>query len=57
MNSIDEIIEIYKRDVDLTMIDASLKRTVDERMRALEEFERFRYELRQAMERTRDPLR
>ena len=57
MNSIDEIIEIYKRDVDLTMIDASLKRTVEERMQALEEFERFREEIRQAMERTRDALR
>lgn len=57
MNSIDEIIEIYKRDVDLTMIDASLKRTVDERMRALEEFERFREEIRRAMERNRDSLR
>jgi hypothetical protein len=41
MNSIDEIIEIYKRDVDLTMIDASLKRTVEERMRALEEMATF----------------
>ena len=46
MNSIDEIIEIYKRDVDITLIDEGLKRSVDERMQALEAmtdlFEEFR---------------
>jgi len=36
MNSIDEIIELYKRDVDVTMIDEGLKRTVDERMQILD---------------------
>ena len=41
MSSIDEIIELYKRDVDVTLIDESLRRTVEERVRALEEFERF----------------
>ena len=50
MNSIDEIIELYKRDVDMTLIDASLSRTVEERLRALEEFESFREELRAATE-------
>ena len=49
MNSVDEIIEIYKRDVDVTMIDASLRRTVEERILALE--------LHDATERTRDALR
>jgi hypothetical protein len=48
MNSIDEIIQLYKRDIDLTIIDESLRRTVDERLRALEEFEQFREELRTA---------
>ena len=57
MSSIDEIIELYKRDVDVTLIDESLRRTVEERIRALEEFERFREELRAATERTRDTLR
>jgi hypothetical protein len=57
MNSIDEIIEIYKRDVDITVIDASLRRTVEERMQALEEFERFREELRQVREHGFDPVR
>jgi len=57
MSSIDEIIELYKRDVDVTLIDESLRRTVEERIRALEEFERFREELRAATERKRDALR
>jgi hypothetical protein len=57
MNSIDEIIELYKRDVDTTLIDASLRRTVEERIRALEEFERFREELQAATERKRDAIR
>ena len=57
MSSIDEIIERYKRDVDLTLIDAALRRTVEERIQALEEFERFREELRDATERRLDALR
>ena len=57
MSSIDEIIELYKRDIDVTLIDESLRRTVEERLLALEEFERFREELQSAMERRRDPLR
>ena len=57
MNSIDEIIELYKRDVDVTLLDESLKKTPEERILALEEFERFREELRAAAERPLDPLR
>jgi hypothetical protein len=57
MNSVDEIIELYKRDVDPTVIDAALRRTVEQRIQALEEFERFREELRAATERQRDALR
>lgn len=53
MNSIDEIIELYKRDVDITLIDECLRRTVEERLRALQEFEQFREELRTATERRR----
>jgi hypothetical protein len=56
-SSIDEIIELYMRDVDLTLIDECLSRTVEERLRALEEFEEFREELQQAMERARDSIR
>jgi hypothetical protein len=57
MNSIDEIIELYRRDIDKTMIVESLRRTVDERIAALEEFLRFREELRASMERSRDQVR
>ena len=57
MNALDEIIEIYKRDVDLTLLDECLRRTPEERIRALEDFEKFRDELRNAVERRRDPIR
>lgn len=50
MSSIDEIIEIYKRDVDVTLIDECLKRTVEERLLALEAMEAFREELHHATE-------
>lgn len=36
-NSIDDVIEVYKRDVDLTLIAECLRRTVPERMQALAE--------------------
>ena len=57
MSSIDEIIELYKRDIDMTLIDAALQRTVEERILALQDFERFREELRTAVERQRDAIR
>ena len=57
MSSIDEIIELYKRDVDMTLIEECLKRTVEERIVALEEFDRFREELQAATERSLDPVR
>jgi hypothetical protein len=56
MSSLDDIIDVYKRDLDLTLIEASLRRTVEERIQALEEFERFREELHAATERQRDAL-
>jgi hypothetical protein len=57
VNSIDEIIELYKGDIDMTLIEESLRRSVEERLQALEEFERFREELRAATERQLDTLR
>jgi len=59
-NSIDDIIEVYKRDVDLTLIDECLRRTVEERIRALEEFEQFHEELQAATKKSleqRDAVR
>jgi hypothetical protein len=57
MNSIDEIIALYERDLDTGLIEECLKRTVEERILALEEFERFREELQSAVERHRDKVR
>jgi hypothetical protein len=45
-SSIDEIIELYKRDVDVTLIDECLKRTVEERLIALQEASAALEELR-----------
>ena len=41
MSSIDEIIDFYKRDVDQSLVDACLKRSVEERIQALEDFGNF----------------
>ncbi|MFN7932090.1 MAG: hypothetical protein U0R19_02110 [Bryobacteraceae bacterium] len=57
MNSIDEIIELYKKDIDTTLLDENLRRTPEERIRALEEFERFREELQTANRKSSDPIR
>ena len=46
-----------RRTVDAAMIDTSLRRTVEKRILALEQFERFRDSLHDARERTRDALR
>ena len=57
MNSMDAVIDVYKRDVDLTLLDESLRRTPEERVRALEEFEMFRQQIQQAMEKRSDSIR
>jgi hypothetical protein len=36
-SSIDEIIEIYKRDVDVTLPDERLRRTTPQRLQALQD--------------------
>ena len=57
MNSMDAVIEVYKRDVDLTLLDESLRQTPEERVRALEEFEMFRQQMKQAVEKRSDSIR
>jgi hypothetical protein len=57
MSSLDEIIELYARDVDVTTIDDALKLTVEERLRAMQEACRCLEELRAAMERALDKNR
>lgn len=54
MNSIDEIIELYKRDVDVTLLDECLKRTVEERLQALQDFGEAIDELRAQTVKARD---
>jgi len=47
-SSIDDIIDLYKRDVDVSLIRGRLKRSVEERLEDLMEFQRFAEELREA---------
>lgn len=47
-SSIDDIIELYKRDVDRTLIRQCLTRSVEERLEDLMELQRFAEELRRA---------
>lgn len=52
-SSIDEIIDLYKKDVDRTLLREQLGKTPDERVRELVALERFAEELRRAVQRTR----
>jgi hypothetical protein len=45
-NSIDDIIELYKRDVDVTLLDECLKLSVEERLQRLQDFSAAIEELR-----------
>jgi len=47
-SSIDDIIDVYKRDVDVSLIVENLKRSVDERLEALMQMQVFVEELRRA---------
>jgi len=47
-SSIDDIIELYKRDVDRTLIRQRLTRSIEERLEDLMELQRFAEELRRA---------
>ncbi len=45
---VDPVIEAYKKDLDRTLIRENLRRTPEERLRALMEMQRFAVELRRA---------
>jgi hypothetical protein len=47
-DSIQAVIEVYKKDVDKTLIRQNLKLTVEERLLNLEAFVRFAGDLREA---------
>lgn len=47
-SSIDDIIDLYKRDVDVSLIAENLKRSVEERLELLTAFHSFVEEMRAA---------
>ena len=47
-SSLDDVIDAYKAGVDVTLIDENLKRSVDERLRNLQQLLEFAEELRRA---------
>ena len=50
----DPVIELYKRDVDRTLLRENLKLTPEERLRKLQDFVAFTATLREAGRRTRE---
>ncbi|MGK2859908.1 MAG: hypothetical protein ACSLFQ_22150 [Thermoanaerobaculia bacterium] len=47
-DSMDEVIEVYKRDVDRTLLRENLAKTPTERLQTLQQLQRFAEELRRA---------
>lgn len=47
-NSLDDVIDAYKRGIDVTLIDANLRRSVDDRLRELQRLLEFADELQRA---------
>ena len=45
---VDPVIEVYKRDIDRSLLRENLKLTVEQRVRKLQELQRFAAELRSA---------
>jgi hypothetical protein len=48
-NWFDPVIEVYKRDIDRTLLRENLKRTLAERFLTLKRMQRFSAELQRAM--------
>src|SRR5258705_1433803 len=47
-NSLDDVIDAYKPGIDVTLIDANLSQSIDERLRGLQRLLEFAEELRRA---------
>jgi hypothetical protein len=47
-SSIDDIIDVYKRDVDVSLIVENLKRSLDERLETLMKLQAFVEDMRRA---------
>ncbi|MDZ7361126.1 MAG: hypothetical protein ONB46_10415 [candidate division KSB1 bacterium] len=54
-DSISAIIELYKRDVDVTLIRENLKLPAEQRLRNLQNLQRFAEGLRKAGKKLRKP--
>ena len=49
----DPVIEVYKKDVDITLLQENLKLTIEQRILNLQSFVDFILEFRKAMQSTR----
>jgi len=56
-SSIDDIIEIYQRDVDITLIQENMKLTPSQRLEKLQDFMNFLEECREAGKRAEEQRR
>ncbi len=46
--SLDDVIDVYKRDIDVTLIEGNLRLTVEQRIAQLQRLLEFAEELRRA---------
>lgn len=54
---LDPVVEVYKRDVDRTLLRQNLRRSIDERILNLMDLQRLAEELRRAGRRAREQPR
>lgn len=52
-SAFDRVVQAYKKDIDRTLLRENLRRTPDQRLRALMELQRLAEELRRAGARAR----
>ena len=54
VSSLDAVIDLYKPGIDVTLIDANLRLTIDDRLAKLQQLLEFADELRDAAGRPKD---
>jgi hypothetical protein len=57
VNSMDLVIAEYKKHVDVSLLEENLKRTPEERIQAIEEFNEFREQMQSALRKHHDQVR
>jgi uncharacterized protein YcaQ len=57
VNSMDLVIAEYKKHVDVSLLEENLKRTPEERIQAIEEFNEFREQVQSALRKHHDQVR